>query len=158
MLLEGFVTSIRVRRATAPDLSAVRSLVTAAYGKYADRVDRPPAPIVRDYGEAIDAGALWVVGEPVVGLISLLPGADSTLSVENVAVLPSAQGSGVGRHLMEFAEERGRELGLRHLVLFTNEAMTENLALYPHLGFVEVDRRYDDGYQRVYFEKALATE
>lgn len=151
------VTSAQARLATPSDLPTVRSLVTAAYGKYIDRMDRPPAPMQRDYGEAIDAGVLWVVGEPVVGLISLLPVSESTLSVENVAVLPAAQGTGVGRRLMEFAQERALDLGLRRLALFTNAAMTEIVTLYSHLGFVEVDRRHEDGYQRVCFEKELDT-
>jgi len=30
-----------------------------------------------------------------------------------------------------------------------------NLELYPHLGFVEVDRRVDEGFDRVYFAKAV---
>ncbi|HEX3825400.1 MAG TPA: hypothetical protein VHV79_13150 [Mycobacteriales bacterium] len=34
--------------------------------------------------------------------------------------------------------------------------MTENLAIYRHLGYVEVDRRTDGGYQRSYIEKLLA--
>ena len=31
--------------------------------------------------------------------------------------------------------------------------MTENLVLYPRLGYVEVDRCVDNGYDRVYFTK-----
>jgi len=33
--------------------------------------------------------------------------------------------------------------------------MTENLSIYPHLGYIEVDRREEDGFSRVYFEKRL---
>jgi hypothetical protein len=33
--------------------------------------------------------------------------------------------------------------------------MTDNLSLYPHLGYAEVDRRTEDGFNRVYFEKDL---
>ena len=130
-------------------------MIDASYRKYVDQIGRPPAPMLRDYIEAVEMGVLWVAGEPVVGLISLVPESESTLSIENLAVLPTAQRSGIGRQLMEFAEHRARELGLRRLSLYTNEAMTENLTLYPHLGFAEVDRRQGDGYHRVYFEKAL---
>jgi hypothetical protein len=34
--------------------------------------------------------------------------------------------------------------------------MTENLELYPHLGYSETDRRLDGGFQRVFFAKRLA--
>jgi len=33
--------------------------------------------------------------------------------------------------------------------------MVENLALYAKLGFVETERRVEDGFRRVYFSKAL---
>lgn len=33
--------------------------------------------------------------------------------------------------------------------------MTENLRLYPSLGFVETGRRVEDGYRRVYFRKLI---
>jgi hypothetical protein len=33
--------------------------------------------------------------------------------------------------------------------------MTENLAYYPSLGFRETDRREEDGYSRVFFEKQV---
>ena len=33
--------------------------------------------------------------------------------------------------------------------------MTENLSVYPHLGFIEVDRREEHGFARIYYEKRL---
>ena len=33
--------------------------------------------------------------------------------------------------------------------------MTENLELYPRLGYREIDRRLDQGFQRVFFSKRL---
>jgi hypothetical protein len=33
--------------------------------------------------------------------------------------------------------------------------MTENLAFYPALGYTEVDRRREHGFERVFFEKRL---
>ena len=57
--------------------------------------------------------------------------------------------------LIDFAERRARELGLPAVTLYTNEAMVENLRLYPRLGFVETERRVEDGYRRVFFRKAL---
>ncbi len=46
-------------------------------------------------------------------------------------------------------------LGLPEVSLYTNEAMVENLRLYPRLGFVETGRRVEDGYRRVFFRKSL---
>ena len=145
-----------MRLATPADLPAVREVVTAAYARYLDRMDRPPAPMLADYAAEVEAGRLWVTGEPVTGLIELtVTGPGGSLHVGNVAVHPSAQGTGLGRRLMEFAEEQARQRGLGQLDLFTNEVMTENQAIYARLGYRETGRRAEDGYRRVYLEKVL---
>lgn len=142
------------RPATMADLPAVEHVVQAAYRRYLGRLDRPPAPLLRDYRDDIAAGAIWVLGAPVTALISLReePGA---LHVGNVAVHPAAQGTGLGRRLLDFAERYARSHGHDRIALYTNEIMTENLAIYTHLGYRETGRRTDDGYRRVYLEKPL---
>ena len=142
------------RPATAADLPAIREVVGAAYARYLSRMDRPPAPMLADYGAAVDGGQLWVTGQPVAGLIELTAAGD-TLHVANVAVHPGSQGTGLGRLLMDFAERRAILLGLTRLSLYTNEVMTENQAIYTHLGYREVGRRAEDGCRRVYMEKLL---
>jgi GNAT superfamily N-acetyltransferase len=89
-----------------------------------------------------------------VGLIVIVaePG---NLLLENVAVLPSAQGRGIGTRLLEFADARARELRLPEIRLYTNERMTENLSYYPRRGYAETHRGEEDGFSRVYFTKRL---
>lgn len=140
------------RLATTADLPSIRQVIADAYAKYAGRMDRPPAPVLNDYRAATEASQVWVAGTPIAAVIVLVSGHDSLL-IENIAVAPSAQGSGLGRELMEFAEQQASELGLRRLTLYTNEVMTENLAIYHHLGYREVDRRADGGYRRVFMAK-----
>jgi ribosomal protein S18 acetylase RimI-like enzyme len=142
------------RPATAADLPAIREIVAAAYARYLSRMDRPPAPMLADYGAAVDAGQLWMAGQPMAGLIELTEDGDA-LHVGTVAVHPGSQGTGLGRLLMDFAERRAILLGLTRLSLYTNEVMTENQAIYTHLGYREVDRHAEDGYRRVYMEKLL---
>jgi ribosomal protein S18 acetylase RimI-like enzyme len=142
------------RLAGPADLSQVRAVVAAAYEKYTARMEKAPAPFYRDYAEAIDHELVWVIGDPIQGLISLVP-ADDALLIENIPVHPSSQGSGLGRRLMEFAEGQAMAREVRRLTLYTNEAMPENVSIYRHLGFSEVDRRTEDGYWRIYMEKTL---
>ncbi len=142
------------RPATAGDLASIRGVIAAAYGKYLARMDRPPAPLLRDYRGPVAAGAVWVIGDPVTGVISLTEDGDSLL-IENVAVDPSAQGTGSGRRLMDFAEQEAARRRLSRLTLYTNEVMTENYAIYTHLGYRELGRRTEDGYRRVFMAKEL---
>ena len=145
-----------VRPATLADLPAIKALITAAYSRYLTRMDKPPGPMLRDYGPSVEAGSTWVVGHPVVGVLTLVPAADRLL-IENIALHPDAQGRGLGRSLMGFAEQEAARLGITRMTLFTHEVMTENLAIYGHLGYVEVERRSEDGYHRVFMEKQLRT-
>lgn len=142
------------RQATTSDLPPIRRLIGAAYAKYLDRMDRPPAPVLNDYRAAAESGQIWVVGVPIVGVIVLIAGQDSLL-IENIAVDPSAQGAGLGRQLMEFAELQASAQGRHRLTLYTNEVMVENLAIYRHLGYREVEHRAEDGYRRVFMEKTV---
>jgi ribosomal protein S18 acetylase RimI-like enzyme len=96
---------------------------------------------------AIDQGA-------IVGVLVLRPQPGSLL-LENVAVAPAEQRRGIGRALIAFAEERARELNLGKVTLYTNARMAENLSLYRRLGYVEIERRREDGFERVFFEKTV---
>ncbi|HUC60089.1 MAG TPA: GNAT family N-acetyltransferase [Streptosporangiaceae bacterium] len=142
------------RRATNSDLPEISRLIRQAYAKYAERMDRPPGPVLKDYVAETEAGQVWVTGEPITGVIVLIDMGDSLL-VENVAVGPDVQGTGIGRGLMDFAEQKARTAGRRRVTLYTHEVMTENLAIYRHLGYRETERRTEDGYRRVFMERAL---
>ena len=137
------------------DLGSIHAIIRAAYAKYLSQMPKPPAPVLRDYTSYIEQGTVWVDGEPITGVISLTPMADSLL-VENIAVHPAVQGTGLGTKLMRFAEQQATERNLPRLTLYTHEVMTENQAIYAHLGYREVERRAEDGYRRIYMEKVLA--
>jgi GNAT superfamily N-acetyltransferase len=142
------------RLASQADLPAITTVIAAAYARYRDRMDRPPAPVLADYSDAIAAHQVWVTGQPVAAVLVLVPEHDAML-VENVAVSPAAQGTGLGRRLMEFAEEQAIASGRYRMTLYTNEVMTENLAIYTRFGYRETARHREHGYSRVFMEKDL---
>jgi ribosomal protein S18 acetylase RimI-like enzyme len=144
-----------IRRAAGGDADAVRALVQQAYERYVARIGRRPRPMDADYERLIDRGLVHVIGDPIDGVIVLVPEGDHLL-VENVAVLPSCQGRGLGRQLMQFAEAEAGRLGFEEIVLYTNKHMTENLGFYAYLGYEETDRATAEGFARVYFRKRLA--
>jgi ribosomal protein S18 acetylase RimI-like enzyme len=80
---------------------------------------------------------------------------ENHLFIENIAVHPSAQGRGLGRALMSFAEQEAARRGLTRMALVTHEVMTENQVIYARLGYTEIERRAEDGYRRIYMEKSL---
>jgi GNAT superfamily N-acetyltransferase len=148
---------LTVRRAEAPDVAALRVVASEAYQVYVPRIGRRPAPMTADYAEAVRSGLAWVAvqdGE-IVGLLVLAVKPDHLL-LENVAVRPRAQGRGIGARLLALAEDQARALGRGEIRLYTNQAMTENLAYYPRHGYAETHRAEQDGFRRVFFSKRLA--
>jgi ribosomal protein S18 acetylase RimI-like enzyme len=148
--------SLTVHAATAADLPEIERCVGAAYAMYVERIGQPPAPMSADYEALVGRGVVRVAEDDrgLAGLVVAWPEPDH-LFIENVAVWPERQGEGIGSRLLEACAARARELGLGELRLYTNEAMTENLAYYPRRGFVETGRRVEDGFRRVYFSKRL---
>jgi ribosomal protein S18 acetylase RimI-like enzyme len=146
-----------IRLATQDDGTQIVRLVNAAYVKYLDRMEKPPAPLFADYTALVAAGGVYVLesGAEIAGLL-VIETRDQTMLIENVAVDPAFQGQGLGRRLMAFAEQLARERGLRELRLYTNEVMVESLAFYQRLGLTEIERRLDNGYRRVFLRKSLA--
>jgi GNAT superfamily N-acetyltransferase len=145
---------LSLRHATASDLPAIKALIDAAYARYLTRMDKPPGPMLRDYGPSLEDGTTWVTGSPIVAVLTLYP-RDDYLLIENIAVHPGTQGRGLGRALMGFAEQEAARRGFTRMALVTHEVMTENQAIYARLGYDEVDRRAEDGYRRIYMEKNL---
>jgi GNAT superfamily N-acetyltransferase len=147
---------VTVRPADAADVAALRALAVAAYQHYVPRIGQPPWPMTADYAAAVADGHTWVAtrNDAVVGLLVLVPQPDHLL-LENVAVQPDEQGRGTGSRLLDFAEEQARRLGLAEIRLFTNEAMTENIAYYGRRGYTETHRARDGGFSRVFFRKAV---
>lgn len=113
--------------------------------------------MVADFVELIGAGEVWTISEiaDIVGYI-VMRSAGGSLHIENVAVWPERHGEGLGKRLLDFAEAEARRRGLWRMDLYTNALMRENLALYPQLGWREYDRRSENGFDRVYFERLLA--
>lgn len=148
---------VTVRAATVADLDDIEHIVNAAYARYIARIGRRPAPMTVDYRTLVaTTDHVWVLIDTseVVGLIVTVPEADHLL-IDNVAIAPLVQGRGHGRILLAHAEKQAHELGLPQTRLYTNAAMTENLEFYPRMGYAEVDRRSQDGFDRVFFVKNI---
>ncbi|MNR46167.1 hypothetical protein D3C85_1650990 [compost metagenome] len=57
--------------------------------------------------------------------------------------------------MLQWAEDVARRAGCTHLRLYTQEKMTENLAIYKRRGYVETHRAKEIGLNRVFMKKPL---
>ena len=148
---------MEIQRARPEDAMFLRKIAQAAYRPYIRRIGRKPAPMLADFPLLIAAGEVWTLSEiaDIVGFIVMRTTPDGW-HVENIAVDPEAHGRGYGRRLLDFAEEEARRNGCGMMNLYTNAKMRENVALYARLGWREVDRRSEDGFERVFFEKFVS--
>jgi len=80
------------------------------------------------------------------------------LLIDNYAVHPGWQNRGISKLLTAIAMQQARRQGLGTLRLYTHARMTKNLALYRRRGWVEVERRTEHGFDRVYLERALGAD
>jgi GNAT superfamily N-acetyltransferase len=147
---------MHIRPALSADLPRIERIVHAAYARYIPRIGKPPGPMGDDYAARIRAGSVWVAGDHVDGVVVLLD-APGHLLLDNVAVDPDAQGKGIGRLLIAFAEAEARRRGHAELRLYTHQLMTENIALYARTGWEETGRGEQGGFARVFFRKRLST-
>lgn len=147
-----------IRPARRADAAALASCVNAAFSHYIARMGgQRPGPMWADFTALVEAQRAWVAqdGDQVVGALVLEPEHRDGFHVDTVAVLPSHQGTGLGRMLLQFAEDEARRHGHASICLATNAKMTENQRFYPHIGYVETGRGTEDGYDRVFYRKVL---
>ena len=150
------MTNREIRRAGADDAAGIAACVRAAYSPYIERIGRPPGPMLDDYDHVVRDHRVYVIEEDgeILGALVLIEKEEGLL-FDNIAVQPARHGEGIGRRLMEHAESEARRLGYAHLDLYTHERMTENVAMYERIGYVEVGRRTEHGFPRVYMRKRL---
>ncbi|PCH04603.1 Acyl-CoA N-acyltransferase [Penicillium occitanis (nom. inval.)] len=135
-----------ISKATIDDVPHIKSMVDAAFSKYIDRIGKPPGPMTADYSHIVTTQDAFVLRDP------------NTVSV-NIDILvvdALAQGRGYGRKLMDHAENEARRQGISCLTVCTNVKMYENIDLYTKMGFVEVGRHNEEGFNRVFFRRDLS--
>lgn len=148
--------SFSFRSATRADAPKVAALVNAAYGHYVERIGMPPRPMTDHYAEVIENRRVTVAESEgtIVGVLVLAIDEEGFF-VDNVAVDPSRRGEGLGKALLKLAEAEARRAGFDSIQLYTHEKMTENLALYSRIGYVEYDRRSQGNVALIFMTKRL---
>jgi GNAT superfamily N-acetyltransferase len=145
-----------LRPAAPGDAPAIAVCVDAAYAKWVPLLGRKPWPMLQDYSEVIAKELVFVaeLDDRFAGVL-VLSNTDDGFLIENVAVLPALAGRGIGRALLVHAEQEAKARGYDSVYLYTNEKMVENIALYAKAGYVQYERREEQGFCRVFMRKML---
>ncbi len=154
--LSGITATPVIRRAVPSDAPRITACVHAAYAPWVPRIGREPWPMLQDYQMVIATEQVFVAecDEQLSGVL-VLSETDDGLLIDNVAVLPTRKGQGIGRALLVCAEQQARANGYNSIYLYTNAAMTENIALYTTIGYVTYEHRQEHGFRRVFMRKVL---
>lgn len=147
---------VEIRLAVAEDAHAVGELVDRAYTPYIARIGRKPGPMLDDYAALIDDGLVRIAccDGRICGVLVLIE-KDDHLLLDNVAVSSETRGLGLGRRLVEAAEEVAKRKNYVTVRLYTHETMVDNVALYEHLGFAVTHRAKERGFDRIYMAKTI---
>ncbi|EED23307.1 conserved hypothetical protein [Talaromyces stipitatus ATCC 10500] len=146
-----------ISQATVDDVFHIKFMVDAAFSKYIDRIGKPPAPMTADYSHIVSTQNAFVLldcnvvdrSKRIIGFIALsqqsecdLKANADSVNIDILVVDASAQGRGYGRALLNHAENEARRNGIWAV----------------RMGFVEVGRRTEKGFDRVFFRKDLPIE
>lgn len=151
------MSGLRLRTGLPDDHDAIVACVDAAYHGYIEDIGEKPAPMLDDYASLIRAEAITAAidsGGELAGLIVMWARADHWY-VDNIAVWPERQGTGVGSVLLAHADDTARTAGFTEVRLYTNEAMVANTTYYEHRGYKETNRSDESGYRRIYYSRTL---
>ncbi len=131
---------VEIRFAVPGDERAIADVLLAAFSEFRS-VYTPEAftvvtPAAEEIASRFSEGAMWVaaIGGEIVGTASVLPEPE-WLYIRSVAVLPTAQGKGIGRLLMNAIEKYALESGFDRLFLYTTYFSAGAIKMYEKLGF-----------------------
>ncbi len=129
-----------MRLAELKDAEAVSATLTAAFASfealYTPQGFQATTPTPHQVVARFQEGPIWLAEEDgrVLGTVSLVPRADE-LYVRSMAVLPEAQGRGIGAELLRVAEAYAVSQGYRRIVLATTPFLQGAIRLYEQAGF-----------------------
>ncbi len=147
-----------IRKASSNDALFVKACVVSAFNQYIEQIGKQPGPMLLDFAAEIESNHVWLAeaDHAVIGVLVQYE-TDLGFYIDTVAVSPHLQGTGVGRALLQLAEQEAVRRGYSSIYLCTNAKMVENQTFYPRIGYVVYERKVDGGYDRVFYRKQLPT-
>ena len=132
---------VEIKLASPADAEVIAEILTKSFSKFEsdytpealEYVTPQAAEIRGRFGE----GPIWIalVDDEVVGTVSVVKEPD-WLYIRSMAVLPAAQGHGVGGALLDAIEQFAAETGVETLFLYTTHFSADAIRLYERHGFI----------------------
>src|SRR5262249_42805887 len=124
------MSTLYLREALPGDAAAVNACVQAAYAPWVKRIGRKPWPMLQDYALVIrEQHVVIAEADGQLAGVLVLAETDEGFLIDNVAVHPSKKGQGIGKALLVHAEQEAVARGYESVYLYTNDRMTENIAM-----------------------------
>ena len=131
---------VRVRSYLPSDAAAFRDLnvawITAHFeleDKDRELLDNPDAMVIGKGGRILIAE----LDGAAVGTVALMPVRPGRVELCKMAVSEGLRGKGIGKALIQAAEETARSMGATKIWLETNTVLAPALALYKSCGYEE---------------------
>ncbi len=148
---------MEIRKATEADAPEIVTCVVAAFRDYMTLISRTPGPMLEDYWEGIQKHHTFVAveNEKLLGVLLLKDGEGTVMWLEVLATDPRLHGKGVGRALIQYADDYARSLGKTEMRLYTHVKYERTAGIYHRMGYETYDRVQEYGFDRYYLKKAL---
>lgn len=151
---------VKIRHATPADIPLIRDLVYRVWPQtYASILSQDRIDYMLEYmysaeslQKQMNAGSQFIVvydAEEPVGYAAYLSRGHGIYKLDKIYVLPSQQGKGTGRFVIDYVIEEIKQQGARALQLQVNRRNTAK-SFYERLGFVVIDyQEFDIGHGHV---------
>lgn len=139
-----------LNRSQDEDWPGLLSLIQRAFSVMDGRID-PPSSLHQLNAAALEQKAsdeiclIARIASAPIGCVFCTPDSDY-LYVGKMAVEPALQGQGVGKWLMQAAEDQARWMSMPAIVLQTRIELTENHAAFAKMGFAKIGESTHPGY------------
>ena len=145
-----------IRQADLRDLYSVINCIEASFEPFISVLGQIPSALNADFKQIISNNNLYVaiIDDKVVGTIEIIMD-NENVKIEKLSVLPDFRGNKIGNKLICYAEFLAKANKLSKVKLFTNELLDYNIKYFRNSGFIETERKTENGFKRVYFEKII---
>lgn len=153
---------LTIRRAVESDVKDIASITREAFGRYVEDagIKKDIEALNETYDDILnDIKSIHVfiafADETPAGVIRVRVENDDSAYIQRFAVIVARQKNGIGKALINYADEFMRSIGVKKSKLYTAAAHTELVCFYYRMGYHIDSTSKDKGYTRALMVKKL---